>query len=120
MGNVDSISNQNCQAQMSKFGDSNKYITAGGTKSMGAALKRGMVLVFSLWDDYSSHMKWLDGVFPPDADPNAPGVMKGPCSRESGDPNNMRKFFPNAYISFTKIRYGNIGTTSGNLEEEAD
>ncbi len=48
---------------------------------MGEALKRGMVLVFSLWDDSGSHMKWLDGVFPPDADPNIPGVAKGPCSK---------------------------------------
>ena len=118
MAGFDSITNQNCQAQMSKFGDSNKYFTAGGTRAMGDALKRGMVLVFSLWDDYSSHMQWLDGTFPPNADPNAPGVMKGPCPKDAGDPDNLRKNYPNAYISFTKIRYGNIGTTT-ELEEKS-
>lgn len=111
MSNFDSISNQNCQAHMSKFGDSNKFLTAGAMKGMGEALKRGMVLVLSLWDDYSSHMKWLDGTFPPNADPNTPGVMKGPCSRESGDPNDLRKNHPNSYITLTNIKVGTIGST---------
>ncbi len=80
MNPFDSLSNQNCQEQTSKFGGSNSYFSVGGTKSMGEALKRGMVLVMSLWDDYGTHMKWMDGVFPPGADPNQPGVAKGPCS----------------------------------------
>lgn len=91
MSPFDSMSNQNCQSQMLKFGDSNSFITSGGLKGMGESLKRGMVLVLSLWDDYGSHMKWLDGVFPPDADPNAPGVAKGPCSKESGNPEDLRR-----------------------------
>lgn len=88
---------------------------------MGEALKRGMVLVLSIWDDYGSHMKWLDGVFPPNADPNSPGVAKGPCSRESGNPDDLRKNYPNSYISVTSIKYGLIGKTAelqeGNLQD---
>ena len=111
MSNFNSMSNQNCQAQMSKFGDSNKYLTAGGTKTMGEALKRGMVLVMALWDDYGSHMKWMDGVFPPGADPNQPGVKKGPCPDSAGDPNDLRKNYPNSYITMTNIKVGTIGST---------
>lgn len=118
MSNFDSMSDQNCQAQMSKFGDSNKYLTAGGTKGMGAALKRGMVLVMSLWDDYGAHMKWMDGVFPPGADPNQPGVKKGPCPDSAGDPNDLRKNYPNAYLTMTSIKVGTLGSTY-ELTEEA-
>lgn len=77
-----SMSNQNCESQMAGFGDSNSFFLGGGMKNMGGALQRGMVLVLSLWDDNGAHMKWLDGVFPENADPNKPGVMKGPCKKE--------------------------------------
>ena len=120
MSNFDSMSDQNCQAQMSKFGDSNKYLTAGGTKGMGGALKRGMVLVMSLWDDYGAHMKWMDGVFPPGADPNQPGVKKGPCPDSAGDPNDLRKNYPNAYLTMTSIKVGTLGSTYELTEEEKE
>ena len=120
MNSFNSLNNNNCQAQMSKFGDSSKYLTVGGTKSMGDALKRGMVLVMSLWDDYGSHMKWLDGVFPPNADPNQPGVAKGPCPASSGDPNDLRKNYPNSYLSMTNIKVGTIGSTVQLDEEKED
>jgi cellulose 1,4-beta-cellobiosidase len=81
MGNVNSMSNQNCQAQMSKFGGSNSFFTNGGMKNIGEALKRGMVLVLSLWDDNGAHMKWLDGLFPENADPSKPGTTNGPCPK---------------------------------------
>ena len=53
---------------------------------MGEALKRGMVLVLSIWDDHDAYMLWLDSEYPLSADPNKPGVKRGPCSRESGKP----------------------------------
>ncbi len=47
---------------------------------MGAAFKRKMVLVLSIWDDSSpTHMKWLDA------------GDRGPCSADSGNPDKMRK-----------------------------
>jgi hypothetical protein len=42
---------------------------------MGEALKRGMVLVMSLWDDHEANMSWLDSNYPTDADPNTPGAV---------------------------------------------
>ena len=112
MAAFDSMTDKNCQAQISKFRDANKYLTAGGTKAMGDALRRGMVLIVSLWDDYSYRMQWLDGTTPPNADPKVPGVMRGPCPKDAGDPNNLRRNYPNAYFSVTKIRYGSIGSTT--------
>lgn len=37
---------------------------------MGETLKRGMVLSVSIWDDYATHMAWLDAQFPPGEDPD--------------------------------------------------
>jgi len=48
---------------------------------MGEALKRGMVLVMSIWDDHDAYMLWLDGEYPLNEDPSKPGVKRGPCSR---------------------------------------
>lgn len=109
---VDSISDNNCKAQMNKYGDSDRFTTLGGNKAMGKALRRGMVLAIALWDDYGTKMKWLDGVYPPGADPNYPGVTKGPCPANSGDPNYNRNAFPNAYVSVTNLKVGRIGTTA--------
>ena len=112
MGAYNSINDTSCKAQQTKFGDSTKYNTVGGTKAMGQALKRGMVLVLSLWDDYATHMKWLDSVFPDGAKPSTPGVTKGPCPTNSGDPNVLRYSNPNAYVTVTNLKVGNIGTTA--------
>ncbi len=51
---------------------------------MGDAMKNGMVLVMSLWDDHDANMLWLDSFYPPDGDHNKPGVARGPCSVDSG------------------------------------
>ena len=40
MGAYNSINDTSCKAQQTKFGDSTKYNTVGGTKAMGQALKR--------------------------------------------------------------------------------
>ena len=104
---------------MNKFGDSYKYLNEGGTKGMGDALRRGIVLVLSLWDDWSAHMKWLDGLYPPGSDPNSPGKERGPCSASSGDPNNLRSTHPNAYVTYTNFKVGTIGSTTfaANLDQ---
>jgi cellulose 1,4-beta-cellobiosidase len=57
---------------------------------MGDALERGMVFVISLWDDKSpARMLWLDSDYPLTADRNQPGVQRGPCSRDSGKPEDV-------------------------------
>ena len=51
LGPYNSLTNQNCQAQKSVFGEAPNFLSKGGMKTMGEAMKRGMVLVMSLWDD---------------------------------------------------------------------
>ena len=67
---------------------------------MGEALGRGMVLVFSIWNDDSQFMNWLDSG-------NA-----GPCSSSAGNPSLIQQQDPNTDVTFSNIKWGDIGTTS--------
>lgn len=59
------------------------FLENGGFRTVTEALRKGMVLVFSIWKDPATNMKWLDGAWPPGADERAPGVLRGPCPRGS-------------------------------------
>eukprot|EP00429_Kryptoperidinium_foliaceum_P129589 CAMPEP_0176272884 /NCGR_PEP_ID=MMETSP0121_2-20121125/45940_1 /TAXON_ID=160619 /ORGANISM="Kryptoperidinium foliaceum, Strain CCMP 1326" /LENGTH=187 /DNA_ID=CAMNT_0017613063 /DNA_START=16 /DNA_END=576 /DNA_ORIENTATION=+ len=74
-----SVTDDFCEKQKSKFGDLNDFAAKGGMKAMGEALDRGMVLVLSLWDDTQVNMLWLDSAYPTDQPPRKPGVLRGPC-----------------------------------------
>ena len=74
-------------------------------------MKNGMVLVMSLWDDHDANMLWLDSDYPLDADPNKPGINRGPCPRDSGKPEDVENNYPNSSVKFSKIRVGDIGST---------
>ncbi|EWC44736.1 endoglucanase EG-1 [Drechslerella stenobrocha 248] len=69
----DSIYSNNCQSG----------VQYGGFNTMGQALGRGMVLAFSIWNDNSGNMNWLDSG-------NA-----GPCSSTEGAPSNILANYPN-------------------------
>lgn len=71
----------------------------GGLADMGEALGRGMVLVFSIWDDTGGYMNWLDS------------GSAGPCNATEGDPTLIEAEHPDAQVIFEKIRYGEIGST---------
>ena len=45
-----------------------------------------MVLILSLWDDHAAHMLWLDSNYPADGDASVPGIARGPCPTDSGNP----------------------------------
>jgi cellulose 1,4-beta-cellobiosidase len=111
LGPYNSINNDNCGSQKKVFGEPQSFASKGGMKAMGEALKRGMVLVMSIWDDHEAYMLWLDGEYPLNVDPNKAGVRRGPCSRESGKPWEVEKQFPNAYTSFRNIKFGDIDST---------
>jgi cellulase len=66
---------------------------------MGEALGRGMVPVFSIWDDPGLWMHWLD----------SDGA--GPCGGTEGDPAFIQANYPNTAVTFSKIRWGDIGST---------
>ncbi|KAF2194260.1 glycoside hydrolase family 7 protein [Zopfia rhizophila CBS 207.26] len=76
-----------------------KYGSLGGHKGMGEAMTRGMVLAMSIWWDEGGFMKWLDSG-------NA-----GPCNATEGDPKNILKVEPAPAVTFSNIKWGEIGST---------
>merc|ERR1719379_863818 len=71
---------------------------------MGDSMARGHVLVMSLWHDDLVQMKWLDAELGED-----PGRTRGSCSGEQIDFDSPEAH--NAYVTFSNIRYGELGTT---------
>lgn len=84
---------------------------------MGKALQSGMVLVMSLWDDYSANMLWLDSDYPTTGSPSTPGVSRGPCSTTSGNPPQVESQSGSAKVIFSNIKVGDLGSTYGNGNE---
>ena len=90
---VDRISNGYCNATATWTQK------RGGLEEMGKALGRGMVLIFSLWADDGGFMNWMDSG-------NA-----GPCNSTEGDPRTIVKEHPDAAVTFSAIRWGEIVST---------
>uniref|UniRef100_A0A7S1QGV2 cellulase n=1 Tax=Alexandrium catenella TaxID=2925 RepID=A0A7S1QGV2_ALECA len=118
----DSITNEMCLAQKESFDNPDDFTPKDRLAGMGKALKRGMVLVLSLWDDMKTQMDWLDSVAPvdqPDRFPvTKPGVKRGPCKNGDGDPHKIRARIPNAHVTYANIRIGEIGSTYTAKAEE--
>ncbi|CAG8958993.1 hypothetical protein HYFRA_00012152 [Hymenoscyphus fraxineus] len=106
-----SLTDDFCAKQKVAFGDQNVFKDRGGLKAMGGAIKRGMVLVMSIWDDHTANMLWLDAPYPPEKDASAPGVSRGTCSRDSGKPEDVEKNSPSASVTYSNIKWGPIGST---------
>ena len=73
--------------------------SVGGLTTMGQALRKGMVLVFSIWNDNGQYMNWLDS------------GSSGPCSSTAGDPATIQSQTPGTDVTFSNIRWGDIGST---------
>ena len=88
---------------------------------MGRSLGRGMVLVLSLWDDELTNMHWLDSATPLDQPARypltKPGVRRGPCSTDSGKPHQLRTMHPDAHVTYSNIKVGDIDSTYGKASE---
>ena len=96
-------------------GDANNTITAefcssnrkaafdrlGGLEAAGQALDRGMVLIFSIWNDLKTNMNWLDS------------GAAGPCGPDDGAPDKVLAADPDVAITMANIRWGDIGSTTG-------
>lgn len=107
----DSLTDDNCKAQKTAFGEENDFASHGGMAGMGAAMSRGMVLVLSIWDDAAANMLWLDSVYPEGA--TGPGAERGPCATDSGLPDDVEKTGAHSYAGFTNLKFGPIGSTTG-------
>jgi len=100
-----------CNAQKKAFSDYDHHQEKGGLRSMGEALKRGMVLSLSVWDDYATEMGWLDAHFPKIKGISEPGVLRGPCDGTTSHPKYVRTHHPDSYVKYSNIKYGQINST---------
>ncbi|TVY32978.1 Endo-beta-1,4-glucanase [Lachnellula occidentalis] len=103
-----SISDAYCKEQKTAFGATDDFSSQGGLAQMGRALDRGMVLIFSIWDDAGSGMQWLDGT---SETVTGVGSVRGPCSATSGDAAAIMAEEPGSAVTFENIRTGEIGST---------
>merc|ERR1711998_752698 len=107
----DSLTAANCHAQKDLFNEPNLFEKHGGFKRISDALGRGMVLVLSLWVDSAVDMLWLDSTYL--AEGTGPlGGERGPCATDSGVPADVEEATPDAWTSFTNIKFGEIGSTT--------
>jgi cellulose 1,4-beta-cellobiosidase len=109
---ADSLTDQFCQANKAATGDKDSFKERGGMKAMGEAMKNGMVLVLSIWDDATAKMQWLDGTYPPNGSPDKYGVKRGPCDANSGDPATLRNSKPDSKVTFSNVKIGPIDTSA--------
>ena len=77
---------------------------------MGKSLEK-MVLVLSIWDDHAVSMNWLDSHYPVDADKSKPGIARGRCDPEAGDPKTVEAAHPDASVIYSNIKLGALNTT---------
>ncbi|TEY46765.1 hypothetical protein BOTCAL_0314g00020 [Botryotinia calthae] len=106
-----SITDDFCAAQKTAFGDTDYFTQKGGMAAMGKKMADGMVLVLSIWDDYNVNMLWLDSDYPTTKDASTPGVSRGSCATDSGVPATVEAASGSAYVTFSSIKYGPIGST---------
>jgi cellulose 1,4-beta-cellobiosidase len=77
-----------------------------------AALRNGMVLALSIWDDQQAQMLWLDSTYPVNS--TKPGAVRGTCGTISGLPKDVEADNANASVTYSNIKIGDIGSTFGN------
>jgi cellulose 1,4-beta-cellobiosidase len=104
-----SITSDWCSKQKTAFGDTNVFEQKGGLAKMGDALKAGMVLVMSVWDDHAVNMLWLDSTYPTDS--TKPGAARGSCPITSGVPAEVEAQVPNSNVIYSNIKVGPINST---------
>lgn len=104
-----SITNEYCKKEkevFSKLHNFDAFTQKGGMKQMGEALDRGMVLAMSV----NSADQWLDSADPVNVKVT-PGVVRGPCPKEKEKRDEIRSKHPDAFVKFTNVKYGEIGST---------
>ncbi|CAA7263710.1 unnamed protein product [Cyclocybe aegerita] len=108
----DSITEQFCDDQKAAFGDTTSFQNKGALAGIGKGMQEGMVLVLSVWDDHAVNMLWLDSTYPTDS--TKPGAARGTCPTTSGAPKDVEANSPNASVTFSNIKFGDIGSTYTN------
>jgi cellulase len=89
----DSITEAHCNVTAKAFE------RLGGLTEMGQSLQRGMVLIFSIWNDGGQFMNWLDS------------GSAGPCNATEGDPKLIQASHPDTSVTFSNIKWGDLNST---------
>ncbi|KAL0469855.1 glycoside hydrolase [Neurospora intermedia] len=76
------------------------HVRLDGLKTIGQALGRGMVMALSIWNSERDSMAWLDA------------GNNGPCQDGEGKPDRIAKKTPDVTVTFSNIRWGDIGSTT--------
>jgi len=105
-----SLTSTFCNAEKDVFGDANSFEQFGGFKEMTKAIRNGMVLTMSVWDDRHEDMLWLDSTWPTNG--TGPGVVRGTCGYDEASIDAIIGTAPTASVVFSKIRFGDIGSTA--------
>jgi cellulose 1,4-beta-cellobiosidase len=100
-----------CASEKMVLGGTDAFTKRGGMSTIGHALGRGMALIFSIWMDSGSGMQRLDALYPATANASALGVARGPCSATSGNTTMLTATYPNAAVTFSNIKVGELGST---------
>jgi len=112
----DSVTDAYCHDIKEYYNDHQDFDKHGKLKSMGESLSRGAVFVMSLWDDHFAHMLWLDSIYPTDVPEDTPGVVRGPCPKDGGDPVDVEAEHADASVTFGQIKVGPIGSLYPHLK----
>jgi len=96
----DSVSDSYCAAENAAFPGS-MFMQRGAMSNIENSLRRGQVLVMSIWNDAATNMLWLDGTTGTGA-----GDLRGPCGTTDSSSNG------NSQVVFSNIKFGDIGTTT--------
>jgi len=83
-----------------------KFHQQGAMAGMGGAIGRGMVLIFSIWDDASGGMLWLDG-----NSGTTPADANGPCPATLLNEADLMAQHSDASVTFSNVKSGELGST---------
>ncbi|KAJ3566513.1 hypothetical protein NP233_g6961 [Leucocoprinus birnbaumii] len=108
---TDSITDTYCEEQELAFNNTNTFRQPGGLAHVRSNMAKGMVMVMSIWNDHDGNMLWLDSNYPADGNSSEPGVSRGTCPVSSGKPQSIEITEINAMVTFSDIRFGDIGST---------
>ncbi|KXH37027.1 glycosylhydrolase family 7-4 [Colletotrichum simmondsii] len=110
--NASGLSPDYCKALPANFQDPEYFAQVGGYARHNEALRRPMVLTMSISNDHWANNLWLDSTFPRDRS-GLPGAERGSCpSLGNGPgPQEVERYYPNAKVAWSNIRFGPIGTT---------
>ena len=86
---------------------------------MGEAMKRGMVLTLSMWDDHDVGMIWLDATDPYPVPAGKHGAQRGTCSQGSGNPKLVEDKYPHSNVIYSNIKWGELDSTYGTAPSPA-